>query len=63
MQNSGIAEAITEDALAALQPDLPADALESVFRKLTRPEGSTLATRNGAFHRMLTWGVQVGGGR
>ena len=47
------------DALASLNPDLPADAIESAFRKLTRPEGSTLAARNRAFHRMLVWGVEV----
>ncbi len=47
------------DALAALNPDLPADAIESAFRKLTRPEGSTLAARNRAFHRMLVWGIEV----
>ena len=46
-------------ALASLNPDLPAEALESAFRKLTRPEGSTLAGRNRAFHRMLVWGVEV----
>ena len=47
------------DTLAFLNADLPADALESAFRKLTRPEGSTLAARNRAFHRMLVWGVEV----
>ena len=47
------------EALAALNPDLPPDALENAFRKLTRPEGSTLAARNRAFHRMLVWGVEV----
>ena len=47
------------DALASLNPDLPADAIESAYRKLTRPEGSTLAARNHAFHRMLVWGVEV----
>ena len=46
-------------ALASLNPDLPADAIESAYRKLTRPEGSTLAARNRAFHRMLVWGVEV----
>ncbi|MYA00890.1 MAG: type I restriction endonuclease subunit R [Chloroflexi bacterium] len=46
-------------ALAALNPDLPDDALESAFRKLTQPEGSTLETRNRALHRMLIWGVEV----
>ncbi len=47
------------DALGTLNPALPPDALESAFRKLTRPEGSTLAARNRAFHRMLVWGVEV----
>ena len=46
-------------ALAALNPDLPDDALESAFRKLTQPEGSSLETRNRALHRMLIWGVEV----
>ena len=45
MQDSGIDEAITEDALAVLQPDLPAGALESVFRKLTRPEFASITVR------------------
>ncbi len=47
------------DALSALNPELPADAIDSAYRKLTRPEGSTLAARNRAFHRMLVWGVEV----
>ena len=47
------------DALARLNPDLPATALEDTFRKLTRPEGPTLETRNRAFHRMLVDGVTV----
>ena len=48
------------DALARLNPSLPNEALEDAFRRLTRPEGSTLAARNRAFHRMLTEGVVVG---
>ena len=47
------------DALAALNPGLPASALDDAFRKLTRPEGSTLEARNRAFHRMLVNGVEV----
>ena len=47
------------DALAALNPDLPAAALEDAFRKLTRPEGATLEARNRAFQRMLAEGVTV----
>jgi type I restriction enzyme R subunit len=47
------------DALARLNPDLPAAALEDAFRKLTRPEGPTLEVRNRAVHRMLVDGVTV----
>ena len=47
------------DALALLNPTLPADALDDAHRKLTRPEGSTLEARNRAFHRMLVDGVTV----
>ncbi len=48
-----------QDALAELNPGLPASALEDAFRRLTRPEGSTLEARNRAFHRMLVDGVTV----
>ena len=47
------------DALAELNPTLPASALDDAYRKLTRPEGSTLEARNRAFHRMLVNGVEV----
>ena len=47
------------DALAAMNPHLPAAALEDAFRKLIRPEGATLEARNRAFHRMLVEGVTV----
>ena len=47
------------DALARLNPNLPAEALDDAFRKLTRPEGPTVETRNRAFHRMLVDGVTV----
>ena len=47
------------DALTRLNPDLPLAALDDAFRKLTRPEGSTLEARNRAFHRMLVAGVNV----
>ena len=47
------------DSLAELNPRLPADALDDAFRKLTRPDGSTLEARNRAFHRMLVNGVEV----
>ena len=47
------------DAFARLNSDLPASALDDAFRKLTRPEGSALESRNRAFHRMLVDGVTV----
>ena len=47
------------DALALLNPGLPAEALDDAFRRLTRPEGATLEARNRSFHRMLVDGVTV----
>jgi len=47
------------DALARLNPELPAEALEDAFRKLTRPEGADLIQRNRALHRLLVNGVTV----
>ena len=54
-----ILERRLRDALAQLNPDLPAEALEGAFRKLNQPEGTSLETRNRAFHRMLVEGVTV----
>ena len=47
------------DALARLNPVLPFAALDDAFRRLIRPEGPTLETRNREFHRMLVEGVTV----
>jgi type I restriction enzyme R subunit len=47
------------NALLALNPDLPAEALEDAYRKVLNPEGATLEQRNRAFHRMLVDGVPV----
>ena len=47
------------DALARLNPNLPATALEDALRKLTHPAGATLEARNRAFHRLLVDGVTV----
>ena len=47
------------DALARLNPGLPIEALDDAFRRLTRPQGSTVEARNRAFHRMLVDGVTV----
>ncbi len=46
-------------ALRKLNPDLPADALEDAARKLLRPEGAALETRNRAAHRMIVDGVPI----
>ena len=47
------------DALVRHNPDLPAEALDEAFRKLTRPEGTDLVQRNRAVHRLLVDGVTV----
>jgi type I restriction enzyme R subunit len=47
------------DALVQLNPDLPPEALEDAYRRLTRPEGAELPMRNRAVHRMLVDGVTV----
>ncbi len=47
------------DALGALTPDMPAEALEQAFRKVTRPESPSLIANNRAFHNMLVNGVEV----
>ena len=54
-----VLEGRLRDALAQLNPDIPSDALDDAYDKLTRPEGWTLETRNRAFHRMLVDGVTV----
>ncbi len=46
-------------ALSLLNPGLPADALDDAFRKLTRPQGTTLESRNRDFHRMIVDGITV----
>lgn len=47
------------DAVARLNPELPPDALDEAFRKITRPEGPTLEVRNRSFHRQIVDGVTV----
>ena len=46
-------------ALGRVNPNLPGEALDDAFRRLTRPEGSTLEARNRAIHRMLVDGITV----
>ncbi|MBI3104092.1 MAG: DUF3387 domain-containing protein [Candidatus Rokubacteria bacterium] len=47
------------DALARLNPALPAEALDDAFRNLIRPEGADLIQRNRSLHRLLVDGVTV----
>lgn len=46
-------------ALVRLNPDLPPEALEDAYRKLTRVDAPSLVERNRAVHRMLVDGVNV----
>lgn len=54
-----ILEQRLRQALARLNPDLPNEALEDAFRKVTRVNAPSLIERNRAFHRMLVDGVTV----
>ena len=54
-----ILERRLRDALARINPVLPADALDEAFRKLTRPEGADLLARNRSLHRLVVDGVTV----
>ena len=54
-----ILERRLRQALIQLNPDLPSDAIEDAFRKLTRTDAATLLERNRAVHRMLVDGVTV----
>ncbi len=52
-------ERLLRQALVRLNPDLPPEALEDAWRKLTRVDGPSLVERNRAVHRMLVDGVTV----
>jgi type I restriction enzyme R subunit len=54
-----VLEGRLRQALVRLNPDLPLDALEDAFRKLTRTDAPSLLERNRAVHRMLVDGVTV----
>ncbi len=47
------------DTLVRLNPNLPTEALDDAFRRLTHPDGPTLEARNRALHRLLVDGVTV----
>jgi len=46
-------------ALARLNPQVPTDALEEAFRKLTRPDSPSLMANNHLIHKYLVEGVPV----
>jgi type I restriction enzyme R subunit len=48
-----------QDALARINPGLPAEARDEALRKLTRSEGADLLVRNRSLHRLLVEGVTV----
>jgi type I restriction enzyme R subunit len=54
-----ILEGRLRKALTRLNPDLPPEAVEDAFRKLTRLDAQSLLERNRATHRMLVNGVDV----
>ena len=54
-----VLEERVRQALVRLNPDLPPEALEDAFRKLTRTDATTLVERNRAVHRILVDGVNV----
>jgi len=54
-----ILEGRLRQALARLNPALPAPAIEDAFRKLMRMDAPSLLARNRSLHRMLVEGVTV----
>jgi type I restriction enzyme R subunit len=54
-----VLEGRLREALIRLNPDLPAEAIEDAYRKLTRTDAPSLVERNRAMHRMLVNGVTV----
>ena len=50
---------LLQDAVARLNPELCAAALDDAFRKLTRTEEATLEARNRTFHHLLVNGATV----
>ncbi len=54
-----VLEGRLREALARLNPDLPTEALEDAYRKLTRSDAPSLVERNRIVHRMLIEGIPV----
>lgn len=47
------------ESLRRINPNIPAEALEDAFRKITRPTSVSLVGNNRVFHQFLTDGVEV----
>ena len=47
------------DAVARLNPEIPADAQEEAVRKVLNPDSPALVQNNSAFHQMLVDGIEV----
>ena len=54
-----VLEQRVRNALDRLNPSCPKAAIDEAYSKLLRPHGTTVETRNRAFHRMLVNGVNV----
>ena len=48
-----------KDALKRINPNVPAEAVEDAFRKVTRPSSPSLVCNHRSFHRMLADGIEV----
>lgn len=62
-ERAGFAEVVLaarlKAALRRLNPNIPAEALEDAFRKITIAQSPSLLANNRTFHRMLIEGVEV----
>src|SRR4029077_20299844 len=60
-ERTSLSEVVLPDrfrtALRKLNPTLPAEAFQEVFRKVTIPQHPSLIANNRAFHRMLVDGI------
>ncbi len=48
-----------QDAVANLNPNIPADAQQDAIRKVLNPDSHTLVQNNRTFHQMLVEGIEV----
>ena len=62
-ERSSYSEVVLErrlhDAVACLNPNIPAEAQEEAIRKVLHPDSPALTQNNRAFHLMLVDGIEV----